>query len=540
MTLKDWIRNKALSFLGLTQYDLGSDDKLTFVNDREAITREKIREYNVWYSGDGDNLLNYYTQNNLIEYNYEPFFDRNKKCYFWAINSTENDIKRTHSGQPRNIVDTMVSIIGVPSVRGGTNEDTNDLLKEIIDDNNFWWMYQQEQLPMTMVEGWGAYKINWDLDLSDYPIIMYYRAADVDFIYKSNRLIGIIFKDYYKDKKDHKYLITETRRIEHGNLIIEKELFSVTEVGKADSQLKPIPFSEVPELASNVGNERLVINDFKSLLAVPCKFYHDTQYGAYGRSIFTGKIDLFDDLDQCLSQSANTVRKSTPMEYFNSDFLERDRKTGMPIQPKAYDRKYTMYSGGKDANGNTNTNQPVIVTQPQLNFQEYSAEAQAILLQCINGIISPATLGIDIAKKDNAEAQREKEKVTIFTRNVMLQAETTVLEKLFSQCLCAYELMHKGVITVKNYDISIKFSEFADASFESKLGSLIPAMQTQIMSPRMFVTKLYGESLDEKDFETEVKYIEDQLEADKEPDMEEEAGMLDLLKEDKELGDDDE
>ena len=52
------------------------------------------------------------------------------------------------------------------------------------------------------------------------------------------------------------------------------------------------------------------------------------------------------------------------------------------------------------------------------------------LLQIMNGIISPATLGMDIAKKDNAEAQREKEKVTVFTRNKLARAEKKILEKI--------------------------------------------------------------------------------------------------------------
>ena len=70
-----------------------------------------------------------------------------------------------------------------------------------------------------------------------------------------------------------------------------------------------------------------------------------------GRSIFTGKIDLFDDLDQCYSQAANTVRRSTTHEYFNVLYLEKDERTGMPIMPKNFDRKYIMFRGGKNADG---------------------------------------------------------------------------------------------------------------------------------------------------------------------------------------------
>lgn len=513
MTIKEWIRKKVLSFLKMAETNPNEEDYLTFINDADQIVKSKIQEYNVWYMGDSDELLNFYTRENMIEYNYEPYYTRNKRSYFWAINSTEGDIKRTHSGQPRNIVDSLVNIVGTPVVSGGVTEEKHNKLELILKDNNFWKMYKQQQLPMTLVEGWGAYKISWDQNLSDYPIITYYNAENVDFVYKNNRLIAIIFKDYYTDEKGRNYLIIETRRLEKKNLHIEYELFEM--LGKKD-QLKKVEFSTIPEFAYLEDIQHLEIEGFNELLAQECVFFESSKGKGHGKSIFAGKVDLFDDLDQCLSQSSNTVRKSTPVEYFNTDFLERDRKTGLPIQPKVYDRKFVMYAGAKSADGSTATKEPVQVTQPQLNFMEYSNEAQQILFQIISGIMSPATLGIDIAKKDNAEAQREKEKITIFTRNTIIEEESEILKKLFSQILCVQEYLEHGKITLKNYDVSIKYGEFADSSMESKLVSLIPAMQTRVMSPEMFVDKLYGNSLKPNEKQREIEYITKQIEEESE------------------------
>ena len=123
MMLKDWLRKKVLSFLGMSKYEgTPGDDRLTFVNDEDTIIKTKIRENNIWYGGDGDELLNFYTRQNTIDYNYEPWYDRNKRNYFWSVSSTEEDIKRTHSGQPRNIVDTLVAVIGKPDIQGGPEE----------------------------------------------------------------------------------------------------------------------------------------------------------------------------------------------------------------------------------------------------------------------------------------------------------------------------------------------------------------------------------------------------------------------------------
>ena len=494
------------------------DDRTTFINDNEKLGRMKLKEYDVWYDGDGDELLNFYTRENYIGFNYEPFYMRNKKNYFWAISSTEAQIKRTHSGQPRNIVDTLVNIMPFPLISAG--EDTNKL-QAVVRESGLEQVYKDEQLPLTLVEGWGCWKINWDKDVSDYPSVEYVSAENVDFIYKNGKIIGIVFKNYYtSDKK--RYLLLETRSIEwkpnsaaaaEGSegervLVITNELYELPMNMAAtddDTPLKKVDLKTVPELESV--EERIEIGPFDKLFAVPCVLLGNTsrQWG-YGRGIFTGKIDLFDDLDQALSQSSNAVRLSTPIEYIDEEYLERD-KNGLPKKPKAYDRKYVMMKGQKNGDG-VSTGQPVQITQPSVEFSRYSDHAVQILLQILNGILSPATLGIDIAKKDNAAAQREKEKVTIFTRNALINGEERILRSLMEQMLMAKEFMDTGAVSVHSYDISVKFNEFADDSFENKLEALGKAYDMEEISTDMYLNKLYGDTLSEEERAAEKEFLE--------------------------------
>lgn len=513
MRIVDYLTKKIIALAGgISKYNGKEDeDRLVLVNDKRKIMENKIREADVWYVGDSDELLNFYTVQTNIEYNYEPLYSRNKRGYFWSISSTEHDIKRTHSGQPRNIVDTLVSLVGKPEVSAGVQgvsiEESEKRLKEALEDSNFWEIYMFEQMPMTLVEGWGCYKIDWDTDITEYPIIKYYRAKDVEFVYRDKRMTGIIFKDYYTDGKFKNYMITETRSVLHGNLYIMKEVFKLV-----DDDIQPISPEEAKDIEElkDIDFDTVVLEGYKKFLAVPTIFYKDTvNNDGYGRSIFTGKFDLFDDLDQCLSQSSNTVRRSTAIEYFNTDFLERDKKTGLPRMPHAYDRKYTSFIGGKNADGSQNTTSPVQVTQPNLQFSEYNEEARNILIQMISGLMSPATLGIDLAKKDNADAQREKEKITIFTRNVIIEAETRILKSLFNQILVAMQYIREGVCTCTDYSISVKYSEFADDSFENKLQKLGEAYSKGTISTDMYLDKLYGESLSETNREREKKYLEE-------------------------------
>jgi len=535
MTLKEYIRKRAYAYTGGIAGGGSPEDvaRLTFIGNEDAIKTTKLREYDTWFKGDGDELLNFYTKGNMMDFAAEPWYWKNKRSYFWNVSATENDVKRTHSGQPHNIVTTLVGLVGEPTVttkqapkssvfsRMNKEEDPDgddDSLNEILEECGFWEIYSTKQMPLTLVEGWGAYKVSWDLRFSDHPFVTYYNAHDVDFIYRAGKIAGMLFRDWYTGEDPHKrYLVTEfrylrPRRDENGfltrDLIIETEAWAVTGGATTNSDviLTKADFDAVPELKGT--ESRVAIKDFDSLLASACVFYKDPNNEAMpGKSIFSTKIELFDDLDQELSQKSNSVRRSTPEELFNSDFLERDPATHMPIMPKVYDRKFLSYSGGRDANGAVNTSEPVQVTQPQLNIAQYSEAAVMTLGQIVAGIMSPATMGIGVAAAATQESQREKEKITVTTRNHIIERETKTLKALFSDILCCEEYLRTGAITERQHDVTIKFSEFADNTFEEKSAVLSDALAGGAMSPEMYMDKLYGDSLSDEDYSAELQFI---------------------------------
>ena len=502
MRLVDWIKKVTFGKVGAIKTGEAKDDREILVGDKEKALRVEVKAYNEWYTGDSDELGNFYTSEGIMQYNIEPFYGRNKRSYFWYISSSESDVKKTHSGLPRAIVDTLSNIVGFPVIK--CNKEWQEILDKIMDDNNLEKIVTKEQVPLTYVEGWGAFKITWDMEISQYPIVVYYKANEVDYIKKAGRVIGLIYKDYYNDGRK-RYLITETRVVKNKDLHIDKAIFEVT----ATEELKELKFEDVEVFKNTVTHHEL--KGVNCLLGGASVFYEDTNRDLYGRSIYKGKLDLFDDLDQALSQASNSVRRSTPQEYINTDYLERDMKTGLPRMPKVYDRKYVGYKGGVNSDGSIGGGTPVMVTQPNIDFSKYSNEAISIVVMILQGIMSPATLGIDVAKKDNAEAQREKEKVTIFTRKDTIKAETRVLKSLITQLLIAYQIIEnqddETPVKTIDFGVSIKFDEFADDSFENKVKVLGDAYASDVISDKMYVQKLYGDSLSDEDLEYELNYI---------------------------------
>lgn len=501
MNIIEKIRQRILKFLRIDEIPFDPQgDKLTFVNDYPAELSLRVQEAEVWMKGDSNELLNFYTKANIKKFLRNPIYNRNRANYFWAISADEVSIKRVHSGVPRAIAETLANVVGVPKVTLG-KDDSPEELRGI----DWGRLVGQEQLPYTLGVGYGAFKVDIDPELSpDGPIVRFVKAENVEFVAKKGKDIGVIFKSYYvADKKT--YVLLETRRIdENGDSIVEYELFR-----QEGDQVSSVPLSEVPGLDRL---ENIRIPRYGKILAVPCRIFPDPDNPAYGRSIFAGKYDLFDDLDQSLSQRSQTCRVSTPVEYYPADLLRYDQN-GVPMPPNVYNRQYVQGPGGlKDGDGNVNA--AIITTQPDLNFDQYTAEETALVSQILVGILSPATLGIDVAKKDNAEAQREKEKVTIMVRNGIIAAETGIIKDLASLVIDIYDYMKTGRVTLGEKDIGVKFPMFANPSFEEMSKTLYPMWEAGAISTKLYVEKLYGDTLSDQEKAEEVAALESRRKED--------------------------
>jgi len=500
MRIQDWIKEKILNYIGVKELPGNpNQERYTLYSSNDELRNARVKEYFTWYRGDSDDILDFFTGAEWSDFQKSPIYNRNKRDYFWVASAKEKNIKRSHSGVPRAIIDTLVNTIGNPEIT--VDEQFQPLLDEIMKENNIQDVMNQQQVPYTMVGGWGAYKIDVDTDISENPIISYYTADNVDFIYNKRRLVGIIFKEFF-EKQGKRYVLFECRAVKKGNSYITFDLY---EIGRND-ELHECNKADFPELGEL---ENKVINGLNKPLAVPCIFFDEVDKDGYGRSIFTGKTDLFDDLDQCISQAANTVRKSTPVEYYPADMLERT-KAGKIKMPERFDRTFlpsplASMSGDGQQSGELKT------TQPNLNFNQYSDEEHTILGFILTGILSPATMGIDIAKKDNADAQREKEKITLMTRNNIISRQTKIITELFELSLVmkAY-IQNPNFITVPTFNVSVSFGEFANPSFENQLSTLGAALNSGTLSPEKFVDLLWGDTLSKEDKQRELLYIQQQ------------------------------
>lgn len=162
----------------------------------------------------------------------------------------------------------------------------------------------------------------------------------------------------------------------------------------------------------------------------------------------------------------DALRAGRAKEYIPECFLPRNPTTGEVLAPNHFDNRYIK----TDQDMGEGTQNKIDVEQPAIPHDSYLASYITALDLCLQGIISPSTLGIDVKKLDNAEAQREKEKTTLYTRDAIVEALQEELPAVIGACINAYHLLHGEA--VEEVKVDIPFGEYANPSFESQVETL--------------------------------------------------------------------
>ncbi len=439
-----------------------------------TIQREHTRELEMiqsqlWYQGDANELFQFFHQTET------------NTGMFWATSPADRKIRKIHSGLPAVIADTLAYIV---------TSDLDDIKAtdpwaEIEERINFRELVGQA-VTDTLVSGDGAFKISVDTRLSQYPIVEFVPGDRVEIEQKRGIVEAITFKTRYYVKSMW-YELHE--RYSRG--CIETMLF--------DSNGSERSLSSVPELAGIQADVEFK-GDF--IMAVPLRFYASRKYRGRGKSIFDGgKSQCFDALDEVISQWIDAIRAGRVVKYIPMSLIPRDPNTGAFQEVSSFGAEVVKLNGSLDER----QAEMVEVSQPDIKYDAFVTTYTNALLMCLQGIISPATLGIDVGKMSSAEAQREKKDITGDTRNTITAALEKQLPKLINAILMTYANL-QGKNPVEE-EVDVSFGEYGAPDFDSRVETVGKAATYGIMSTETQVDELWGGSKDDEFKAAEVQRI---------------------------------
>lgn len=214
------------------------------------------------------------------------------------------------------------------------------------------------------------------------------------------------------------------------------------------------------------------------------------------------------------------LRLNKTKEYIPLNMLPRNPNTGEVLIPNAFDNMYIQI----EASMTEGAANKIEREQSNIPHESYLATYITALDLCLQGIMSPSTLGIDVKKLDNADAQREKEKATLYSRNNIVEQLQEVLPKLIDIIFKSVNTMNKAA--VEDIEVDVTFGEYANPSFESQVETISKAKQGGIMSIEASIDELYGDTKDQewKDEEIARLKAEQGISDMTEPDLNMDAG----------------
>ncbi len=428
----------------------------------------------IWYRGDPSELDQFFKQTAT---------DDVGKGRFWAaVPSADSSIRKFHSGLPGEIVDKLADIVIADLDNIELTEQ--ELWDEIALDNRLSDEILADAIKDTLIDGDGAFKLSVDTEISEYPLIEFYGGSDISYTYNRGRLQEVIFYAYYTHNK-------ETYRLDeiYGKGFIDYKLY--------DKNGKEVPLSKVPEVSQL--SKITFAGNF--IMAVPMRFSKSAKFENRGNSIFERKSDNFDALDEVISQWIDAIRAGRVKNYIPEDLVPKHPETGAAMRPNPFDNQFIKIGTSMKEDAKDKIDQ----IQADINYTAFVESYASTLDMCLQGIISPSTLGIDLKKTDNAEAQREKEKTTLYTRGKIIDVLTEVIPLLVNTTLKVYDNMKSK--NPKDYVVTVTFGEYASPDFGSVAEVVGQAKALGIMSLEQAIQELYGDTWTDEEKALEVQRI---------------------------------
>ena len=467
--------------------------------DREAF-RNKI-----WYRGNPTELSQFYgISDDLIG---------NKS--FWAASGGNSGIRKIHSGLPALIVDT-ISDIAVNDLLGvRISDDRGQKVWDAIAAENGFDRLLGRAVRKAVALGDGAFKISFDAEVSAYPIIEFFGADKLRFVYKRGRIAEVVFLQsftgghrqytleeiYKKDGIGYRVIDDRGNEVDLAVALIGKELGEGASgrvrgargdaVGGRNGGIFPDILPDILPVDHNIGMN----------LAVPLIFDENPKFEGRGKSIFDGKIGAFDALDEVLSQWVDALRDGRAQKYIPIGLLPRNPHNGSVMGLQAFQSRFIQTEMDL-AEGADNS---IKVVQPHIDVTAMAESANHFITLALQGIIAPATLGIDVKRRDNAEAQREKEKATLYTRGKIIGVLRDVVAQLACASIAAYDAFYGNSLQV--YTANVEFGEYAAPNFDSQIETIGKGRQMGIISVENAVEQLYGNTWSEEQKKEEVERL---------------------------------
>lgn len=435
---------------------------------KRPLNREQylIQEKYLWFLGSEDLLADFYKTKT---HNYSVVDTRAEYYY----SNAGNNIRIVHSGLPSLISYTKSRLLTSGelefnvSIKEKEDLKAKELLDEIFKDNKLDAIIKNS----VVTESWGsrfAWKISYDSDVSEFPIVELYKPQDYQAIYKRGRLIEIIYLNHYeKDKTE--YRLEEV----YGKGYITYHLYMInkdsTEVEVALTELE-----ETAELTEASWEHKIILGGEKHL----------------NKGDYDGLTSEFDALDETWSQLMDEIRLGRS-EVYVPEMLLTNRTFNK------FRKNYAELGNDERENGKNE----ITHIQPDIRVEQYARAIKEITSNCLVAVgLSPFTVGIndEVGANSSGESLTKREASSLRTRNEMLKEWEPFLEEMFKVLLFANSLFNKTKYN-NDYEIKVSFGDYISPTRKDLIEETKTMIEASIIDTEKAIDEIYGNEITEEE-----------------------------------------
>lgn len=490
-----------------------------YVNSEELLRIGEAEEGLAWYRGSLD-VEEFYREAYSTFFADNPIATENRRRYFWARSfDSDKQFKKVHDPVGADIIDTMAGVLGKYAVADGPEKDWAEKAGEACGLQE---LALGVQIPLTLATGTGCLKSSLAPDEA-WPSVDFYPASRIRFHWVWHRLTGIDFYDYLSDDKGQQYCLEEKRYLTDSGVTGARDLHVEYSLYRWDGWrpedgAKGNPEVSLGTLPETKGLKNAVYRNAGRLFAVPTVLLPAKDGSGYGRSVFEGKTDLLDAVDQAWSMECECIRVSSPTTYVPESMLRRKQVTVRTdggnetvlrtVAPSSYGRNYVVTADDAVADGDGKLpSRGLFVDQPKIDTDPYDRTRRRAITEILNGFMSPATLGVTLDPTVNAPNEaREREKITVMTRASIANREAKAIGQVLTDLMDLADWKRTGeLVASEKPRAEVRYSEFANPSLENELRVLGPAWSAGQISTEVYVETLWRDRMtkDERDEEKE-------------------------------------
>ena len=466
----------------------------------------KIFEWAVWYSGDPQRLLDFYSS--------QVFFPDNEWGRFWARISAEDRANCLHLPVAGDIASTSANLLfsEAPIFNYQEGSAGGDRIKTFIKENGLLNVLLEAAETAAAMSG-VFLKLDLEPELVKIPIINIITPLQAIPYFWRGRLWEVLFFRTVKETDSGAiWRLFELRKRENGNLVIEYKLYKGTD----DRVGREVDMRSIDETA-DLGLEPVTYAiDGLACVYVPNMKPNRLMPGSpLGINDYSGAITLMDSLDFAWTSWMRDIEMGMAQILVDEELIERP-EGGIITQDSVssvarfnkFQRAFLKLNMSTWKIGGENV-KPIEPVQFDIRVEEHMKTCESLFFQIVSLCgYSPQTFGlVEYGRQtDSGTALRIRERKSLLTREKKSRYWQAALWDLFWQMqqldiasgLASYE--------IQEVDVELQDSVISDEREQSE--TLRNLDQAKAISTYQKVKMLHPD-WDDEDVEIEVKRILD-------------------------------